>query len=115
MKDSEQNGESYNLGGDALSCKRCTRTPDRNLARNGVGALERKSRMKLDNVSPRIASRRVTRALTLLHRASRQLEAASQSAPDRYHKDEIFSFALGLRGLCLPLGRVASRLERGAE
>jgi hypothetical protein len=65
--------------------------------------------------SNRLASRRLNQALNLLHRASRQLEAASQSAPDRFHKDENVSFALGLRGIGLLLGRVALRLERGAQ
>ena len=63
--------------------------------------------------SPRVASRRVTKALTLLHRASLQLECASQSAPDRYNRDHLFNLSVGLREICLPLYRAASRLEKG--
>lgn len=69
---------------------------------------------QLNSTSHRIASRRLHRALILLHRASRYIEAASQSA-DRHHKDELLEFALGLREICIPLFRVAARLEKGGK
>jgi hypothetical protein len=68
---------------------------------------------KLDTTSNHIASRRLTRAVTLLIRAGRQLESASQAAPDRFHRKRLHFFADGLRELSLPLSRIASRLEKG--
>jgi len=64
-------------------------------------------------VSNRIASRRLTRAVTLLHRAGRQLDGASRVTPDRYNRDRLHNLATGLRELGLPLTRIASRLEKG--
>jgi hypothetical protein len=69
----------------------------------------------LDTPSNRIASRRLTRAVSLLTRAGRQLYCASQSVPDRFHRDRLHFFAKGLRELSLPLARIASRLEKGGE
>jgi hypothetical protein len=69
----------------------------------------------LNDTSSRTASRRLSRALTLLHRASRQLECASQSVPDRYNRDHLFNLSIGLREICLPLYRAASRLEKGEQ
>lgn len=68
---------------------------------------------QLKPISSRTASRRLTRALTLLRRAGRQLDNASQTAPDHYNRDRLHSLALGLRELSLPLSRIASRLEKG--
>lgn len=70
---------------------------------------------RLERSSNRFASRRLTRAVTLLHRAGRQLDTASQTAPDRYNRDLLHNLALGLRELSLPLSRIASRLEKGGE
>jgi hypothetical protein len=69
----------------------------------------------LDTTSTRTASRRLTRAVSLLARAGRQLYCASQAAPDRFHRDRLHFFADGLRELSLPLSRIASRLERGGD
>jgi hypothetical protein len=63
--------------------------------------------------SRRIASRRLARAVTLLHRAGRQLDGASHASPDRFHRDRLLSFATGLRELAVPLSRIASSLEKG--
>jgi len=65
--------------------------------------------------STRIASRRLTRAVTLLTRAGRQLDAASRSVPDSYNADRLRYFATGLRDLSLPLSRAASRLEKAGD
>jgi len=67
----------------------------------------------LNPVSDRTASRRLTRAVTLLGRAGRQLDAASRLAPDNYHADRLRFLATGLRDLSLPLSRIASCLEKG--
>lgn len=67
----------------------------------------------LNVTSNRTASRRLTRALTLLNRAGRQLDGASHAAPDRFQRDRLRFFATGLRELSLPLSRVASILEKG--
>ena len=69
----------------------------------------------LDTPSSRIASRRLTRAVTLLTRAGRQLYCASLAAPDRFNRDRLHFFADGLRELSLPLARIASRLEKAGE
>lgn len=61
----------------------------------------------------RTASRRVSRAVTLLSSAGRQLDAASRLAADRYNSDRLHVLATGLREFCIPLGRIASRLEKG--
>lgn len=62
--------------------------------------------------SRRIASRRLAR-VTLLNLAGRQLDGASHTAPDRFHRDRLRFFATGLRELSLPLSRIASHLDRG--
>jgi hypothetical protein len=69
----------------------------------------------LHNTSNRIASRRLSKAVTLLFRAGKQLDAASRTAPDKYHADRLRFFATGLRDVSLPLYRIASRLEKGGE
>jgi len=63
--------------------------------------------------SSRAASRQLTKAVILLFRAGKQLDAASRTSPDRYHADRLRFFASGLRDLSLPLSRIASRLEKG--
>jgi hypothetical protein len=65
--------------------------------------------------SRRIASHRLTRAITLLTRAGRQLENASRLAPDKYNSDRLRFLATGLRDFSLPLSRIAGRLEKGGE
>ena len=65
--------------------------------------------------SCRIASRRLSRAVTVITRAGRQLEQASRIAPDRYNADRLHFLATGLRDLSLPLTRIASRLQKGGE
>ena len=70
---------------------------------------------ELDTASHRIASRRLTRAVTLITRAGRQLEHASRVAPDKYNADRLRFLATGLRDLSLPLTRIASRLQKGGE
>jgi hypothetical protein len=63
--------------------------------------------------SHRNASRQLTRALTLLSRAGRQLDEASRTAPNRYHADRLRFYANGLRDVTLPLYRIASLIEKG--
>lgn len=63
----------------------------------------------------RAASRRLAKAVTLLLRAGKQLDAASRTAPDKYNADRLRFFATGLRDVSLPLYRIASRLEKGGE
>ena len=71
--------------------------------------------IELDNSSTRFASRRLSKAVTLLHSAGRQLDAASRAAPDKYHPDRLRFFATGLRDVTLPLYRIASRLEKAGK
>jgi hypothetical protein len=71
--------------------------------------------MKFNHFSNRVASRRLTRGVTLITRAGRALDGASQAASDRFHRDRLRVFATGLREVSLPLSRVASILEKGGE
>jgi len=66
----------------------------------------------LHNSSNRIASRRLSKAVTLLFRAGKQLDAASRTAPDKYHADRLRFLATGVRDVTLPLCRIASHLEK---
>jgi hypothetical protein len=68
---------------------------------------------RVEHVSHRAASRRLARAVSLLHLAGQQLLAASQASPDRFHRNKLRGLALGLREVSLPLSRIASVLERG--
>ena len=68
---------------------------------------------KVNHVSSRAASRRLARAVSLLTLAGEQLAAASQVSPDRWHRNKLHNFSIGLRELSLPLSRIASHLERG--
>ena len=67
----------------------------------------------VNNKCTRVASRRLLRAVTLLFRAGKQLDAASRTAPDRYNADRLKCLASGLREVTLPLHRIASRFEKG--
>jgi hypothetical protein len=60
-----------------------------------------------------IASRKLSKAVTLLNRAGQQLDVASRNAPDRYNADRLRIFAAGLRNVAMPLSRLANRLEKG--
>jgi hypothetical protein len=70
---------------------------------------------RFDHTSNRTTSRKLVRAVTLLTRAGEQLSAASQSSPDRYHRNKFHRLALGLREFSIPLSRIASLLERGGD
>lgn len=72
-------------------------------------------RDKVNLISYRFASRRLSRAITLLATAGQQLDTASRLAPDKYNADRLHFLAAGLREFCLPLSRIASRLEKGGE
>jgi hypothetical protein len=63
--------------------------------------------------SRRIASRHVAKAIILCCRAGEQLQAASQTTPDKYSCDRLRFLATGLRELALPLSRIASCFEKG--
>src|SRR5215469_11136886 len=73
------------------------------------------SRADYSSTSPHLASRRVTRAVTLIADAGRQLHSASRAAPNHFHRDRLHFIADGLRRLSLPLSRIASRLEKGGD
>ena len=63
--------------------------------------------------SPRVASRRVQRCITLLTNASTELHRASSAAKDPHSRDRLRYLANGLRDIGVPLSRIASHLERG--
>jgi hypothetical protein len=66
-------------------------------------------------LSPRSASRRLTKAVTLLYRAGKQLDEASRRSPDKYNADRLRSLATGVREVSLPLSKIASHMEKGGE
>jgi len=68
---------------------------------------------ELHATSHRIASRRVARAIILLSRAGEQLQAASQTTPDRYSCDRLRFLATGIRELSIPLSKIATCFEEG--
>ena len=68
---------------------------------------------ELESSSNRFATRHLSKAVVLLIRAGRQLDAASRTAPDKYNADRLRFFATGLRDVTLPLHRIASRLQKG--
>jgi hypothetical protein len=67
------------------------------------------------DISHRLASRQLTRTVTLLIRAGRQLDNATRLAPDKYNADRLRFFATGLRDITLPLTRIVSRLEKAGQ
>jgi hypothetical protein len=67
---------------------------------------------QLKATSHRISSRRLSRAVTLLTRAGRQLDSASKVA-DRYNEERLRFFASGFRDLANSFSKIASQLERG--
>lgn len=69
----------------------------------------------LDLNSARISSRSLGRVLTLLHCASRRLEAITHRAPNRYYQQQLRRLSVDLRELCQPLEGLASHLERGGR
>ena len=68
---------------------------------------------KFEHKSHRAASKRLAQAVSLLHLAGDQLNAARQASPDNFHQKKLCDLALGVRALSLPLSRIASVLERG--
>jgi hypothetical protein len=68
---------------------------------------------RVNHTSHRATSICLARAISLLNRASEQLQAARQTSADRYHRNELHDIALSLRGVRLPLSRIASALESG--
>jgi hypothetical protein len=69
--------------------------------------------IELDNRSRRFATRHFSKAVTLLLRAGKQLDAASRTAPDKYHTERLQFLAAGLRDVTLPLSKIASCLQKG--
>jgi len=69
--------------------------------------------MQLDLKFNRAASIRLARAASHLHQAGKQLAAATQAAPDRYHQQRLRRLAVDLRELSLPLAGLGSSLNRG--
>jgi hypothetical protein len=70
---------------------------------------------EVNPISRRVASRRLAKAVVLLHRAGQQLRNASQSAPDRYNRDKLHILALGLRDISVPLSKLATLLHKEGE
>jgi hypothetical protein len=62
--------------------------------------------------SPRIASRRLHRVVTLLVQAGQSLDDASRHA-DKHNPDRLYTLGRGLRDLFAPLSRLATQVEKG--
>jgi hypothetical protein len=61
----------------------------------------------------RLASRRLTRALTLLSLACGQLRQACNAAPDKHNRERLLLFASELQRVSNPISRLARRLQGG--
>ena len=77
--------------------------------------LEKQSLKECDRSSHRIASRRLERAVVLLAHSGKQPDGASRAAPDRFHRDRLHFFAVGVRELSLLLSCITSHLKKGGE
>ena len=71
--------------------------------------------MPLDLKSRRAASLRIARVASHLHQAGKQLQAARNSAPDRYLQKQLGRLAVDLRELSSPIAGLASVLARGGD
>jgi hypothetical protein len=71
------------------------------------------SMSRVSHTFNRDASLRVARAASHLHQASKQLAAATNAVPDRYHQRQLRRLLADLRGLSLPFACLASSLQRG--
>jgi hypothetical protein len=58
------------------------------------------------------ASRHIARVASHLNQAGKQLSAATQAAPNRYHQQRLRRLLADLRGLSLPVDNLASSLQR---
>lgn len=71
--------------------------------------------MSLDPKFNRAASLHITRAASHLNQAGRQLAAATQTAPDRYHQQRLRRLLADLHELSKPVAGLAHSLERGGD
>lgn len=88
------------------------RTPPR-IRRTPIGETLRRDRLNPNRTN--FASHKVSQAVVLLSRAGKQLDAACETAPDRYNADRLRSLASGLREVTVPLVKIASRLQKGCD
>lgn len=70
---------------------------------------------RVSHTNHRSASIRLARAVSHLQRANRELTAATQAAPDRYHQNQLRHLAVDVRELSNPLSRIVWTLENGAR
>ncbi len=70
---------------------------------------------RVSHTSDCAASIRLARAVSHLQQAGKELSAATQAAPDRYHQKQLRSLAVDLRTLSMPITGIATSLERGGR
>ena len=70
---------------------------------------------KVSHTNDRAASLRLTRAVSHLNQAGRQLAAATVAAPSRYHQKQIRRLSVDLRTLSAPIEGLASFLEKAGD
>jgi hypothetical protein len=70
---------------------------------------------QIDHKPKCCASRHIARVAFLLTRAERHLSAASNSAPNHYHREQLNGLTHDLRDIALPLARISSALESGCD
>ena len=68
---------------------------------------------RVDHTSPCAATRHIVRAVSLLTLADAQLRSASQSAPNRHHRNKLDWATVNLAKLSVSLDRILSTLEGG--
>jgi hypothetical protein len=70
---------------------------------------------KVNHIAPSAASRHIARAASLLNRAGHHLSAASSTAPDHYHQEQLKGLAFDLRRLDAPLSHLSYSVLSGGE
>ena len=70
---------------------------------------------QVEHTSKRAASRHIARAASLLNRAGYHLSAASSTASDHYHREQLYGLAFDLRRLDAPLSRLSHSVHSEGE
>jgi hypothetical protein len=70
---------------------------------------------RVEHTPKRAASRHIARAASLLNRAEHHLSAASSTAPDHYHQEQLKGLAFDLRRLDGPLSHLSYSVLAGGD
>jgi hypothetical protein len=73
------------------------------------------SMQRVSHTPNRAASIHLARVVSYLHRAGQQLTAATHTAPNRYHQQQLRRLIVDLRELSSPIAGLASVIARGGD